>query len=140
VRIDQTAVIGHPPEHRDRHPADPGLAPVICGDVRIEAYVTVDAGMRRPTVIGRGAWLMKHSHVGHDAIVGDGCEVAPGAVICGHAELGPGVRVGVNASVLPGVIVGPDAQIGAGAVVTKNVEPGDVVAGNPARSLKCVAA
>jgi hypothetical protein len=45
VRIDQTAVIGHPPEHRDRHPADPGLAPVIDGDVRIEAYVTVDAGM-----------------------------------------------------------------------------------------------
>jgi acetyltransferase-like isoleucine patch superfamily enzyme len=61
-------------------------------------------------------------------------------VICGHAELGDRVRVGVNASILPGVIVGADAQIGAGAVVTKNVEPGDVVAGNPARSLKCVAA
>jgi acetyltransferase-like isoleucine patch superfamily enzyme len=83
---------------------------------------------------------MKHVHVGHDAIVGDGCEVAPGAVICGHAELGDRVRVGVNASILPGVIVGQDAQIGAGAVVTKNVESGDVVAGNPARSLKCVAA
>jgi UDP-N-acetylglucosamine acyltransferase len=88
VRIDQTAVIGHPPEHRDWKRGDPCLEPLIDVGVRIEAYATVDAGMCRPTVIGRGAWLMKHSHVGHDAIVGHGCEIAPGAVICGHAELG----------------------------------------------------
>jgi acetyltransferase-like isoleucine patch superfamily enzyme len=35
--------------------------------------------------------------------------------------------------ILKGVNIGPRAIIGAGAIVTKDVNPGDVVAGNPAR-------
>ena len=45
---------------------------------------------------------------------------------------------GGNVTVLPGVTIGKAAIMGAGCVVTKNVEPGSVVAGNPARVIKKV--
>ncbi len=44
-----------------------------------------------------------------------------------------GARVGVNVTILPGVMIGEKAVIGAASVVTKDVESGVVVAGNPAR-------
>jgi acetyltransferase-like isoleucine patch superfamily enzyme len=44
-----------------------------------------------------------------------------------------GAFIGGRALILKGVTVGKDAAVGAGAVVTKDVRPGDVVCGNPAR-------
>jgi len=39
---------------------------------------------------------------------------------------------------LPDVQIGPNAVVGARAVVTKNVAPGTIVAGNPARVISTV--
>ena len=50
--------------------------------------------------------------------------------ICKGASLGSG------AVVMGGVTVGEGALVGAGAVVTRNVAPGEVVAGVPARLLR----
>ena len=47
-----------------------------------------------------------------------------------------GASIGSGAVILGNVTVGEDALVGAGAVVTKDVEPGTVVAGNPARFLR----
>jgi UDP-2-acetamido-3-amino-2,3-dideoxy-glucuronate N-acetyltransferase len=44
-----------------------------------------------------------------------------------------GSSIGANSVILPGVTVGEDALVGAGSVVTKDVPPGAIVAGNPAR-------
>jgi len=41
--------------------------------------------------------------------------------------------IGMNATILPNVTIGPDAIVGAGSIVTKDVPPGAIVAGNPAR-------
>jgi acetyltransferase-like isoleucine patch superfamily enzyme len=49
------------------------------------------------------------------------------------ATLMPGAIVGANATLLPGVTIGEKALVGAGSVVTRDVPPGKVVAGNPAR-------
>ncbi|MEH6446580.1 MAG: sugar O-acetyltransferase [Oceanospirillaceae bacterium] len=45
------------------------------------------------------------------------------------------VWIGGGAIILPGVTIGEGAVVGAGSVVTKDVEPADRVAGNPARSI-----
>ncbi len=49
------------------------------------------------------------------------------------------VSIGANSTILPGVRIGAGSLIGAGSVVTKDVEPGSVVGGNPARRLRGVA-
>jgi acetyltransferase-like isoleucine patch superfamily enzyme len=53
-----------------------------------------------------------------------------GTVVERGASLGSGVVV------LGGVRIGEGALVGAGAVVTKDVPPGEVVAGNPARRVE----
>lgn len=48
------------------------------------------------------------------------------------------VWIGGGAIVLPGITIGEGSIVGAGSVVTKNVQPYDRVAGNPAKSIiKC---
>lgn len=44
--------------------------------------------------------------------------------------------IGTSATILCGVTIGEGAVVGAGSVVTKDVPPGAVVAGNPARLLR----
>ena len=50
-----------------------------------------------------------------------------------------GASVGSGATILCGVTIGERAIVGAGSVVTKDVPPGAIVAGNPARLLRPVA-
>ena len=46
------------------------------------------------------------------------------------------VSIGSNATILGGVKIGKGALIGAGSVVTKDVAPGEIWVGNPAKKLK----
>ena len=47
-----------------------------------------------------------------------------------------GASIGSGAVILAGVTIGEGALVGAGAVVTRDVPPGTVVVGNPARFLR----
>lgn len=132
---DLTAVVGHAPQSRDWKPGDPAFKPEIDPSARLEAFVSVDAGTVRATTVGARTWLMKNVHVGHDAIIGEDCELAPGAVVCGHVEIGDRVKMGVNSCVIPFVRIGAGARVGAGTTVIAYVPPGRTVVGNPGRIL-----
>lgn len=56
-------------------------------------------------------------------------------LVTGPIEIGRECFIGAKAMLLPGIHVGEAAVVGAAAVVTKDVEPGAIVAGNPARSV-----
>jgi len=54
----------------------------------------------------------------------------------GRTVVKRGASIGANATILPGVTLGENCLVGAGSVVTKDVPPGAVVAGNPARVIR----
>jgi acetyltransferase-like isoleucine patch superfamily enzyme len=47
-----------------------------------------------------------------------------------------GASIGSGATILAKITIGEGAIVGAGSVVTKNVPPGSIVAGNPAKILR----
>jgi acetyltransferase-like isoleucine patch superfamily enzyme len=56
--------------------------------------------------------------------------------VCIPTLIKKGASVGSSVTVLAGVTVGEKAIVGAGSVVTKDVPPGTIVAGNPAKVLR----
>lgn len=53
-----------------------------------------------------------------------------------HTRIGRRCFIGARSMILPGITVGDGSIVGAGSVVTRDVPPGCIVAGNPARILR----
>lgn len=83
--------------------------------------------------------------IGQTAEIGDDCTIYQAVTLGGkgnvldgekrHPTIGNNVVIGAGAQVLGNITIGDNARIGAGSVVTKDVETGMTVAGNPARAL-----
>jgi UDP-perosamine 4-acetyltransferase len=83
--------------------------------------------------IGPHAVINTAAVVEHRAIVEAFAVISSNATLCGEVRVGKRAFIGAGAIVLGGVTIGEDAVVGAGSVVLKDVPPGVVVAGNPAR-------
>lgn len=125
-----------PPMHRDyRDRPDTWIKPVIHSEARLEKYTTVQYGTVRATRIG-ASWLMPGAYVCHDAVIGDGCEIADKATIGAHCDIGDNVRIGLHTVIRPRIKVGAGARTGCGAVVVRDIPPGETWVGSPARKLE----
>lgn len=71
--------------------------------------------------------------VDHDCIIESHVHIAPGAVLSGTVFVEEGAHIGTGASVIQGIRIGRGAVVGAGAVVVRDVPPGALVKGVPAK-------
>lgn len=83
--------------------------------------------------IGAHSQVHYNATVGHDAVLDEWVTILPGANVSGMVHLEEGSTVGSGAVILQGRTIGRGAFVGAGAVVTRDVAPGAVVVGSPAR-------
>ncbi len=128
-------VIGFPAEWKGKEHIDRGVH--IGDDVRITGLVTIDSGVENATKVMDGCYLMKHSHVGHDACVGHDVTISCGAKIGGHAIIEAEVNIGLNAVIHQKVIVSQGCMIGASAFIGKKTitQPFRKYAGIPAKDI-----
>lgn len=88
--------------------------------------------------IGDRAYLSPDvSIITNSHVIGDTRQRA-GALSAAPVSIGDGCWLGARSTILPGVVVGAGAIVAAGAVVTADVRPNTVVAGVPAREVRCL--
>jgi sugar O-acyltransferase (sialic acid O-acetyltransferase NeuD family) len=89
-----------------------------------------------PITIGRHVVVMPQVVFTHDDVIGDFTTFGAGARLAGGVVVERGAYVGSGALVREYATIGAGALVGMGAVVTRDVPPGEVWAGNPARRLR----
>ena len=112
------------------HPGAHVAPSVLIGEgALVKAGAVVDSHTR----IGPGAIIDNGAVVPHDNIIGAGALIAPGAALGSSISVGDRAVVGIGARIATAVRIGADAVIATGASVVRDVGPGEVVEGVPAR-------
>ena len=113
-------------------------------DSMIGTFVEVQAGVKigDRTRVQTHTFICEMVTIGNDVFVGHGIMFIndtmppqPDRDQWRSTTIEDGASIGSNATLLP-VTIGKDAVVGAGAVVTRDVPPGAIVAGNPARVMR----
>ena len=100
----------------------------------------------RGSFIGMGGYM--EDYLPENVVIEDGVTISFGVTFIAHGAkqgrsqeekyiiLRKGAYIGAASVLIPGIEVGASAVVGSGSVVTKDVPPGAIVAGAPARILR----
>src|SRR6266508_280405 len=139
--VEPGAQVGVPPRG-----AQPGELPNVIGDrCSVGTYAVLEPGNR----VGDDTRIHSHCFLEY-VTLGRRVFLGPGVVftddphpVCPSfkqcvlgATVYDDVAIGGNATILPGVKIGAGSLVGAGSVVTRDVPPGVVVAGSPAKFMR----
>lgn len=130
--------IGSPPEHKSALSKNEWLKVIIGNDNRFNEFVTVNCGTENNTYIGSNCFLLRGSHVGHDAIIGNNVTLSCNALVGGHSIIEDDVNFGLGSICHQFSYIGRGAMIGMGTVIPKKkrILPFKTYIGNPVRELK----
>src|SRR5215216_3092869 len=110
---------------------------VLGPDAKVGAYCEV-----KNTRVGRGSKVPHLSYVG-DAEIGENANLGAGTITANYdgvkenrTTIGDGAFTGVNTNLIAPVTIGDGAYLGAGSVVNKDIPPGKLAVGMPARVIR----
>ncbi len=110
---------------------------VLGPEAKVGAYCEV-----KNTRVGRGSKVPHLSYVG-DAEIGEDANLGAGTITANYdgvsknrTEIGDRAFTGVNTSLIAPVTIGEDVYLGAGSVVNKDIPPGKLAVGMPARVIR----
>jgi bifunctional UDP-N-acetylglucosamine pyrophosphorylase / glucosamine-1-phosphate N-acetyltransferase len=110
---------------------------VLGPEAKVGAYCEV-----KNTRVGRGSKVPHLSYVG-DAEIGEDANLGAGTITANYdgvnknrTTIGDGVFTGINTNLIAPVTIGDGAYLGAGSVVNKDIPPGKLAVGMPARVIR----
>lgn len=119
------ATVIHPGVYIDES-SSVGDGVIICEGVTMTSCVRLDDNV----------YVHPHAVIGHDIHIGKHSVIGSNAEIGGANHIGERVFIGFMAGTLQGLTVGDDAEISAGSIVFRDIAPGMIVMGNPARVIR----
>ena len=109
---------------------------IIQDDVTVGASTCIDRGAWDDTVIGEGSKIDNLVQIAHNVRLGRFCLLAAQTGISGSVTVGDGAVFGGRAGIADHLVVGAGARIAAAAGVMKDVPPGEMWVGTPARPIR----
>jgi len=112
------------------------------GNVEIEEQVEIgnntciDRAVLGSTKIGKYVKIDNLVHISHGVQIKENALIIANSMIAGSVNIGKNTWVAPSSAILNKVSIGDDVTIGLGAIVIRNVPDGEVVVGNPAKSIK----
>jgi len=120
-----------------RHHKIPQVGGVIIGDdVEIGAGSTIDRATLGNTIIKNGTKIDNLVQIAHNVTIGEHCLLASQVGIAGSSTLGKYVVIGGQAGAADHISIGDGVMVGGGTGITRDAEPGQIVAGHPAIPIK----
>lgn len=100
-----------------------------------EGCIAYDCSLSVDAVIGDNVFIGSYAIVGHDSTFGSHGVLSTNCFIGGKTHIGECVYMAANSCAKDRITVGDKAIISMGAVLLRNVRPGAIMVGNPARHL-----
>ncbi len=134
-RFEAFCSIGTYPEHRAYYEQQINQGVIIGNNNVFREYVTINGGTIQKTIVEDYVWMLRGSHVGHDALVRSYCTISCNVLIGGHSLLGAWVNMGLGSICHQYSAIGGGSMIGMGCIITKKsrIKPFETHVGNPAK-------
>ena len=109
---------------------------VIEDDVELGANVTIDRATMGETRIGRGTKIDNLVQIAHNVKIGENTIVVSQVGISGSTEVGKNVTLAGQVGLTGHIHIGDGAVVAAQSGVHRDLKPGQIVLGSPARDLQ----
>lgn len=119
------------------------LATVVSPKANISKYATLGNGVvvkdntlvSCEAVVSDNVYIQENAIIGHDVHVNENCQISVSVFIGGRSVIEKNSYLGASSSIREDTTIGEGSIVSMGAVVLKDVRPGKIAMGNPAREI-----
>jgi len=121
---------------KGKHVKIPQVGTIEIGDdVAIGSNVTIARAALDKTIISSGVKIDNHSHIAHNCTIGENTMLIAYAKLAGGVKIGKNVMIAEDVGITDHLEIGDNCMVGAASNVYKNLEPGSIVWGSPAKPI-----